>query len=422
MYLEMGKIGLAIAFLHRAANMVPKADILCNLAIAYKQSGQPDKVLKYFKKAIANKPTADILGNYAGLFVNNGTPDEAVKQANKSIKMDANCHMAHWNKALALLELGEWAEAWDEHEWGLRNGVRGNRAIADVPLWDGTNGKTIVVCGEQGMGDEIMFASMLPDLMKNNTVIFECHQRLRHLFEESFPGLICYGTREETEVPWHVHHKIDYRVSIGSLGKWFRRSRADFPGTPYIKAESVPKQKFRVGISWTGGLKPGRIAARSIPLWLWEPILKNDCEFISLQYTECSEEIAEVNKMGHSIKEFPEVKAHDYYETAKLVKSCDLVISGCTSLIHLAGSMGIPCWVMVPSKPSWRYGVTGGMPWYRSVRLYRQPEGGKEMWHPVIQRVGYDLEQLLEEKTCGSFIPKEITGNSGVMSLQTINP
>jgi ADP-heptose:LPS heptosyltransferase len=92
------------------------------------------------------------------------------------------------------------------------------------------------------------------------------------------------------------------------------------------------------------------------------------------------------------------VRVHDYYETARLVASCDLVISVCTSVIHLAGALGVPCWVMTPKWPAWRYQNTGGMPWYRSVRLYRAPEVGQDAWKPVVEKIGLDLDDLVNEK------------------------
>jgi hypothetical protein len=153
---------------------------------------------------------------------------------------------------------------------------------------------------------------------------------------------------------------------------------------------------MRVGISWTGGQKEGRIRTRSIPLPWWKSILDNPCEFISLQYTDAEAELRVMDGLGYDIKRCPEVFEHDYVETAKLVMSCDLVISCCTSVIHLAGALGVPCWVMAPNKPAWRYGVKGKMPWYRSVRLYRQPKDND--WMPVIQRVGLDLSELLKEQ------------------------
>ncbi len=393
------RYGLAISLLERAAKALGTADILCNLGIAYRFANNQEKGDHYFKKAIDKHPTAQILANYGALFVGVGNPDEAIKIARRGLELDANCAIAHWNLGMALLEKGEWETAWDEHEWGLKSHMRIDRKIRDLPLWDGTPDKTVAVSGEQGIGDEIMFASMLPDLMQTNTVIFECHKRLQHLFEHSFPGLVCIGAREEKEISWPYEYEIDYRTSIGSLGKWFRRSKDSFPGTPYLDADPAQKgKKFRVGISWTGGFKAGRVAVRRVPLSWWKPILDNDCEFISLQYTECADELKMMEQAGYAIQQFPEVKADDYYETARLVKSCDLIISCCTSVIHLAGAMGVPCWVMTPNRPAWRYGIKGRMPWYRSVRLYRQPPGDSEAWLPVIEKVADDLRAKMEEE------------------------
>lgn len=394
---ERKRYGTAISFLERAAEKVKTSDVFCNLGIAYKFAGMHDKCEHWFKKSIDKNPSAAALGNYGALFVGTGRPDEAIKLANQAIKLDQNCSVAHWNLGMALLEKGEWATGWDEHEWGLISKMRIDRNIRELPIWDGTPEKTIAVYGEQGLGDEIMFASMLPDLMETNTVIFECHRRLQKLFEHSFPGVVCIGTREDREITWPYEYEIDYRMSVGSLGQRFRRSRDAFPGTPYLKAEPLPKgKKFRVGISWTGGLKAGRVAVRTIPLAWWGSILDNaDCEFVSLQYTDCEAEIEAMNRQGYDIKQMPQAKADDYYETAQLVASCDLVISACTSVIHLAGALGVPCWVMVPNKPAWRYGISGGMPWYRSVRLYRQPKGDADAWMPVVHRVGLDLSELV---------------------------
>lgn len=397
MFIQSQRYGLAIHMLHRAVTLTPQSDILCNLGIAYKYTGQYTKAHEYFKRACSGNASASAYTNYSALFVNNGTPEKGLELARKALKIDPQESMAHWNMAMCYLERGQWAEGWDENEWGFDAKMRVRRNIDDKPYWDGTEGKTIAVYGEQGLGDEIMFASMLPDLMAKNNVILECHPRLKTLFEKSFPGLPCYGTRDQPEITWQNGHDIDYSVSIGSLGKWFRRSREAFPGTPYLKADPLPRgKKFRVGISWTGGMKQGRIRTRSIPLAWWEPILSTSgVEFVSLQYTDADAEIDAVNAQGYDIKKTPEAKAHDYYETAQLVASCDLVISCCTSVVHLAGALGVPCWVMVPSKPAWRYGVTGGMPWYRSVRLYRQPKGEADAWKPVVQRVAFDLSEKL---------------------------
>lgn len=401
LYLQTHRLGLAICLLENSLKYGKRqSDILSNLGLAYRNSGQHDKALKFFEESIKDHPTGETLANYSALFIESGRDDKVKEICKKAIDLSPDHPIAHWNMALALLAEGKWERAWDEHEWGLvNNHIRIDRKLGDVPVWDGSPGKRVAVYGEQGIGDEIMFASMLPDMLKTNEVVFECHKRLKTLFEKSFHGITCYGTREEECPTWVEHEKFDARIAIGSLGKFYRRTAESFPGTRYLNAEPLQKNgKFRVGISWSGGgAKQGRVQKRSVPLPWWKSILNvSNVEFVSLQYTNCKEELDVMDELGYKITRMDEyVKADDYYETARLVQSCDLIISVCTSVIHLAGALGVPCWVMTPKHPAWRYQNSGKMPWYRSVRLYRQPEPKQDAWIPVVQRVGLDLDDLV---------------------------
>ena len=404
LYLQTGKTGLSICLLEAALKKGPRqSDILSNLALGYKNSGQQDKAMKLFEESVKVNPSGETLANYSALFIESGQDEKMTTICKRAIELAPEHPIAHWNLALAQLATGKWETAWDEHEWGLvRNCMRIDRELGGVPMWDGSPGKRVAIYGEQGIGDEIMFASMLPDLLKTNDVVLECHKRLKTLFEKSFPQIKVYGTREEKEPQWPGEEYFDARLSIGSLGKFYRRTAGAFPGTPYLKADALPKgDKFRVGISWSGGgAKLGRVQKRSVPLSWWDSILNvSGVEFVSLQYTDCKEELDVMDALGHNIKRMDEyVKAEDYYETARLVQSCDLVISVCTSVIHLSGALGVPCWVMTPKHPAWRYQNSGKMPWYRSVRLYRQPENKKDAWMPVIQRIGLDLDELVSSR------------------------
>lgn len=406
LFLQKGYPGLAISIFEQAAEKAVKypnsgvsvGDLLCNLGIAYRESGQHEKCREAFGRAMKKDPSPETVANYAGLFINVGTPEIAEKYARQAIAMKPDNALGHWSLAVALLEQGKWEKAWEHHEWAYKTHppMRIDRKLANLPMWDGTPGKKLAIWGEQGLGDEIMFASMIPDVMRDNEVTLECHTRLKTLFEKSF-GVPCYGNRESKDMSWADGLDLDARISIASLGRFYRTKKDDFHGTPYLKAESAPKgNKFRVGISWTGGLKAGRVATRSVPLAWWRSILNNSCEFVSLQYTDCKYDLDMMDGFGYSIKRPEEVFANDYYETAKLVKSCDLVISICTSVVHLAGALGVPCWCLTPHKVAWRYGVKGPMPWYRSVRLYRQQDG--QSWKPVVERIGYDLSELLDRK------------------------
>ena len=402
--LQLNRIGLAVSMLNHAVDLMRRrnqkvpGDMMCNLGLAYKYSGQHEKAVKWMKTAIDLEPTPESLVVYGSMFVENGQAEKCIKINQQALEQNEQLPLAHWNMACAMLELGQWDKAWDEYEYGFEAKSRVDRCLGDMPRWDGVSPGTVCVYGEQGIGDEIMFASMLPDITNTNPIIFECHKRLKTLFEHSFPGLICHGTREDQAITWQ--DEFDYQISIASLGKYYRRTADSFPGMPYLKAESAPRgKKFRVGISWTGGMKAGRVAKRTVPLNWWSKILKQDCEFVSLQYTDCEAEISETEQaLGVDIQQHPGAKYDDYYECAKLVMSCDLVISVCTSVVHLAGALGVPCWVMTPAFPAWRYQNRGPMPWYKSVRLYRQPAHDVNAWIPVLDKVAEDLAGLLSKQ------------------------
>ncbi len=399
LYYQTDRYGLAIHFLEASAKTLKEPDMYTNLGLSYKKANQPTKARYWLEKSIEENPTAEALTNYSGMFIECGEDAKCTELCERAIGMKPDLKMAHWNLSIAHLANGRWEKGWDEYEYGLEmDGVRENRDIAKVPYWDGEAG-TVLVYGEQGMGDEIMFASVIPDLMTTNKVVIECHTRLQTLFSKSFTDAEVYGTREDRGVPsWVKNEKIDYRVSMGSLGKFYRRSKHSFPGEPYLKAEPLEKHKLRVGISWTGGIiKQSRMRKRSVPLvWLQSILSVKDVEFVSLQYTDSADEIAAMNSLGYDIKVMDEYsKANDYYETARLVSSCDLVISVCTSVVHLAGALGVPCWVMTPKWPAWRYQNEGPCPWYRSVRLYRQPSAERDAWLPVVERIAMDLKEFV---------------------------
>ena len=415
LYLQTGKPGLAALLLHQAVEHGRKgkkafcpSDVLSNLGLAYKMSGLHDKARFWLEKAVQMPDASpESIAHYGATFIEDDE-ESALKYLNKAIAQKPDHWIAHWNLSIALLSSGNWKKGWQEHEYGMRTKQRIDRALGGKPRWKGPEvhpGATVAIYGEQGIGDEIMFATMICDVLKTNKVVIECHQRLVTIFQKAFPGVPVYGTREEADAPeWTKTEAFDYQISMGSLGQFYRNRREDFPGTPYLKAEPLASgEKFRVGISWTGGQKAGRVRKRTVPLSWWKSILDvPNVEFVSLQYTDAQEEIDLVNALGHDVKVMDEyVKAHDYYETARLVQSCDLVITVCTSVVHLAGALGVPCWVMTPKAPAWRYQNSGPMPWYRSVRLYRKPGADSDAWLPVIEKVAEDLVAKVAERGLG---------------------
>lgn len=400
-----------------------KAEIMNAIGTCYKQENVTDKARYWFEKSqkTLSKPNPDVQNNLATLYINEGTPEKALAHLHAALKEDPNHAQALWNLSLCYLETGDYENGFRLYNNGKRAQVRMERNYVNngtTPEWDGTPGQTVVIYGEQGIGDEIMFASMIEDAAKVcKQVVFETHTRLKELFKNSFPYADCYGTREDSQVKWLIApsgqpiYNIDAKISIGDLGKLYRKKISDFPGERYITptpasnlhAAKVLNSVFKddkpvIGINWIGGVKRTRVEVRSLTLEQMLPILKQDAHFVVLQYTDCKDEIFEFEqKHGIKLHYWPElVTAEDYDVTAGLVANCDLVISNCSSVIHLAGAMGVPTWVLTPSRPAWRYRLDiDWMPWYgNTVRLFRQAKGSVD-WGPVVEKVALALDSML---------------------------
>lgn len=411
--MERGNNGLAAVLLGEATRALPTfGEAFNNLGIALAREYCDEAADQAYARASELLPAvADIPCNRAGLYVNEGQPSKVMALAGWALEIDADHALARWHMALGMLEAGMLTRrAWDYHEARLVPGItkteiRRYHGETETPWWRGEAGRTVVVHGEQGIGDEIMFASCLPDAIGRvgaERLVFECAPRLATLFARSFPcRVVGTNTVDGSDLP--SNFKPDCKIAVGSLPWRFRDGRKSFPGTPYLAADPakvaaararLPEGRLRVGVSWQGGHHKTRVDLRSFgepdPLL---PILGCDADFVSLQYTMAADDQVKRFESRHGIKihHWPDVlRAQDYDETAALVASCDLLISVCQSVIHLAGALGKPCWVLVPSRPAWRYGIEGDrMPWYgETVRLFRQKG---DDWASLIERVAGEL-------------------------------
>lgn len=386
-----------------------KAECLMGMGLCYRYEDNKREAQRLFEQGLALAPDhADLMANIGCMYVNDGRPEGGVRWMKRAIELDPEHPEAKFNLGLLQLEMGQWKEGFANYDEGShrKNGLGRTYMHADgstLPMWRGEHGKRIVVYGEQGVGDEIMFSSCVPDLKAvSEKVVLDCHPRLVTLFQRSF-GVDCHGTRKNHEfLPWDVaSYQFNARSPIGSLARHFR-ANGEFPRKPYLtsgrnaQADALPG--FKIGISWEGGYKETRAALRSVGLAELLPLLRMDATFISLQYTDCAYDIDHIGrKVGKTIHQFPFVtdKQSDYDLTAELVNSCDLVISVNTSVVHLAGALGKECWTLTPSKPAWRYTTVTGdvMPWYGSVRQFRQ--AADEKWSAAVGRVCEALQQRI---------------------------
>lgn len=347
-----------------------------------------EKALKLAKR---EETTLHALGNLAALCVDNARYAEAEKWATKAIQMKPDFRGAMANLGFAQLGQRNWAEGWKNYRASIGTDWRKRVVYKDEPEWDGTKGQTVVLYGEQGLGDEISFASMLPDAIRDcKKVIVDCDLRLAGLFQRSFPGAKVYGTRAKKGIKWAKEDQaFDASLALGQIGEYYRTTPESFDGKPYLvpdpdrvtmwKALWATKGKPVIGIAWNGGIPKTGAKFRRWTLEQLLPIFKSvDAHWVCLEYKHSGAEIeAFRQKHGIDIKEYPHgTLTPDYDDTAALVASLDMVFCIQTAVAHLGGALGVPTWVCVPSISQWRYGTEGeSIPWYQSVRVLRQTKG-----------------------------------------------
>jgi Flp pilus assembly protein TadD len=398
--LKTERFGLAYNLFRRCSDLNPtRSEPWNNAGMCHQETWNLDDAEKCFRKSLQLEPDdAAAMQNLALIYVNRCLPDEALKWISRAGKTGEQSWEALDNKALALLMKGEWKEGWACYRATAgRDKVRQLRSYCDPEekMWAGEKG-SVVVYGTQGIGDELSFASCIPDALEKAEIIIDCDHRLEGIFKRSFPKAKVYGTRFK-DVTWR--ERVDYSIPIDCLPSLFRNRNEDFPGTPYLKADPERRIQWRalfdtmrkpvIGIAWTGGRKNTGKRKRSLSLDDLEPILRSiDATWVSLEYVDHSDHIeAFTKRTGIQIHEWKRAtQTQDYDDTAALVAELDCVVSVTTAVIHLAGALGKDCYCLVPSLPRWFYRVEGdGLPWYKSVRLYRQKRG--ESWAAAINDV-----------------------------------
>lgn len=381
-----------------------KDSILNNLGAACQECARFEEALSYYHQ-MSRKP----YGNIAVCYTTLGLNSEALEY-NRLAAESGDSH-DKYNLALSLLSTGHYKEGFDLYDNRLLQPDRKEKFYKkdkSDPYWDGTEGKKIVIHGEQGLGDEIMFASMLPDVMQKNEIIYDCNPRLEKLMRRSFPDIVIYPTKTQDAqtLDWPDKHEFDCKLSIASLAKFYRNSENDFPRTPYLKADPVLVEKYRqklaaissrpkIGFSWYGGSDKVRRLSRFNALKNWESIFSLPCDFISLQYNEEAAEKIEnfCSDKPYRLHHWPEVLA-DYDETAALLMNLDFIVSAPQSVIHLAGALGVSCVRLCPIGTLWVHGEYGkNAPWYNSVQNIWQTERGN--WSDVMEKAYNKIKERL---------------------------
>ncbi len=383
------------------------AGTLNNLGNAHVRLGETDAAIDYYRQALDIDPgDATAITNLGNALMDKGAFDDALAHHRRAIEAAPDHAEAHHNLGLALLLQGKLEEGWAEYEWRLlsEEGVR-HRPFPQAP-WAGqpVGGKTVLVWGEQGVGDEVMFAGMVPDLAAAGAnVILEADPRLVPLFRRSFAAIECI-VKEDPPSAETRRHGIDFQAPGGNLGRWLRPALESFPGRQsYLVADEDRRDGLRekylpdgesllVGVAWVS--KNKRIGAqKSMTLRELAPLTGiPGLRLIDLQYGDTAEERRQFeDQTGVAVLHDDSLdQMADLDGFAAQVAAMDLVISVSNTTVHIAGALGVPAWVMLNTVPLPCWLLEGDdSPWYPSVRLFRQSQAGE--WADVIGRVAEAL-------------------------------
>ncbi len=401
-----------IALLEEAVRQRPDdGNVWINLASAYRRNLDLPRALEAGARAVEYAPLSPLAHNNYALALR-----EAQRWAEATQASQTACALAPTDASmrsnLAMMQLmsGDYANGWLSHEarWNGSSELRGNRPVMPAPTWRGEPlaGKTLLVWGEQGMGDLLQFSRYIPMLADH------VHRGGGRLAWNSFPQI---GVLLLRSLGGHVDHysagggveslpPFDFEIPLLSLPLIFGTGEATIPATtPYLHADPAAVQRWqqrlagesrlKVGLTWTGSHGHQRNPFRRVG---WERYAKHfggmrNVAFYSLQ-PGAAADVSAANAAGLPLTDYTAEFA-TFDDTAAFVGALDLVITVCTSAAHLSGALGQRTWVLLDVNPHWIWLIDRrDSPWYPGATLYRQPAFGE--WEPALQAVARDLDAL----------------------------
>lgn len=426
---QTGRAAPAALAFEKCVALDQNALVLANLGAAYRKLNQHDNGLQVLKAALERSPDYQpALVNLGSMYVNEGCPELGIPYLERAVALGGENpeRGSTWNLSLLYLEAGRFAEGFELYRKGL-----GAERLMRTYGYDGCpepeilqphhegKGKTLIVWGEQGIGDEIMAATCIRDAMAEfDEVIFECHPRLEWLHRTAFPEIRLYPTRKDDHIGWPISDgiKADYKCPLLDLAARYRKTPESFLeahtrwGNQYkpdheevasyrAQLKAIANGRPIVALATRGGVMQTARTYRTFRIPDADKLFEStDCLFVSIDYDDMmgfTEYVSE--KYGPDrYRWFPAIVQHwDFNHTAALIAACDMTVTVCQSAAHLAAAMGVPTRVMVPKRCAWRYAPAledGRWYWYPddNVKLYR----GDDNWDDVLVKVIEDIRGL----------------------------
>lgn len=401
---DLGQLEEAVASHNLALQLRPEyAEAHINLGNALWDLGRLDEATTNYREALRLRPEYAAAHNNLGVVLKNlGHFGEAIGCFERAVQLQPEYADAHYSRSMIWLMQGDYKRGWQEYEWRWRCNNFQRRSFSQ-PRWGGfpLEGRTILLYPEQGLGDTLQFvryASLVQKL--GGRVLLECQPPLVPLLAHC-PGidqLVAQGDPLPT---------FDVEAPLLSLPGILGTTLECIPNVvPYLHIEpsracmwrlELESEGFKVGIAWQGSHLHTGDRWRSLPLSAFAPLSEvSGVRLFSLQKGPGIEQLAGAN--------FPVIdlgsRLENFADTAAVIQCLDLVIAVDTAVVHCAGGLGKPAWVLLPFAADWRWLTDReDSPWYPSIRLFRQQQPGQ--WAPVFDRVAQELHKLVQAGATG---------------------
>jgi Tfp pilus assembly protein PilF len=416
---EQGRCDEAVEILKPAILKAPQHPMLWNtMGTVVAAQGDYATARLFFEEALSLQPEFPkarynlgncllMLGDAQGALA---CCDEAIA----GLTAEDERQMMRLSRSTILMALGRLGEGWDEYEARFHpQFAEVTHFLIDRPRWQPgapLAGKTLLVMGEQGLGDEILFGNVLPEVIEalgpDGRLILAVEQRLVPLFQRAFPqAQVCahqtyaLGTRPARAARDADLDKVDLWAPIASLLRQYRRTAADFPAsTGFLAADpagvafwrdkvaALPGRK--VGLLWKSGISKDARHRYFAGFGDWGGVLRQEgLSFVNLQYGDCTAELAQAKaEFGVEIWQPPEIDLkQDLDDVAALCCAMDLVVGFSNATFNIAAACGAPSW-LVTIPGSWpRLGLVDRYAWYPQVRVFPLEAFGD--WGPVMGRL-----------------------------------
>lgn len=399
-FLEDGQMAECVVCFERSIVLQPEfAAAHSNLGVAYQAQGRLDEAVDAYRRALALKPDyVRAHHNLGNTYIEQNRVENAIACYDRALAARPDFAESAYSKGLAQLVQEDFAAGWTNYERRWETQYHQRRPEFRQPIWRGDRLREgrLLIWSEQGIGDAVMFAGLIPDAIRSgNRCVLDCKPRLRSLFARSFPVEVVAGFEGED---------VAAQIPLGSLPSLFRRSAADFKATttPYLKADKLQRDEFRarykrdgrvIGLAWhTKDIRTG--FRRSLELAAFSSLFAvRGNSWVSLQYGDLEELLGKARAAKAPIWVDESVdQLRDLDRFAAQVAAMDLVITIDNSTAHMAGALGVPVWLLLPFAPDWRWFLQReDSPWYPTMRIFRQPAPGD--WHSVLKRVAEALAE-----------------------------